>query len=203
MAVTRQRLPRGSGEQLRPEIVRAAKELMAAANTADDVSIRAVANAVGVSAPSIYLHFADKQELISAVVMDVFETLDREMVAAGAEAETPLDRLLAYGLAYVRFGVEHPEHYRLATMDPCPRPDVDVMLTDGAFVHFRTAVEDCMAAGDIAPGDSVSTTIELWAAAHGITALIVAKPELPIDDPMAIAERVLVAAALGHAPPSS
>ena len=200
MPATRRRSPRGSGEQLRPEIISAAKELMAAASTADDVSIRAVAAAVGVSAPSIYLHFADKQELISAVVVDVFEALDRDMVAAGAEATTPLDRLLAYGLAYVRFGIEHPEHYRLATMDPCPRPDVDVLLTDGAFVHFRAAVEDCMAAGDIAPGDSLSTTIELWAAAHGITALIVAKPELPIDDPMAIAERVLVAAALGRAP---
>lgn len=200
MAATRQRSPRGSGEQLRSEIISAAKDLMAAANTSDDVSIRAVAAAVGVSAPAIYLHFADKQQLLSAVVMDVFEALDRDMVAAGADAATPLERLLAYGLAYVRFGIEHPEHYRLATMDPCPRPDVDDMLTDGAFVHFRAAVEDCMASGDIAPGDSISTTIELWAAAHGITALIVAKPELPIDDPMAVAERVLVAAAVGHAP---
>jgi hypothetical protein len=85
-------------------------------------------------------------------------------------------------------------------MDPCPRPDVDLMLTDGAFVHFQAAVEECMAAGDIAQGDSLSTTIELWAAAHGITALIVAKPELPIDDPLEIAERVIAAAAAGHAP---
>ncbi|MGN6722950.1 MAG: TetR/AcrR family transcriptional regulator [Marmoricola sp.] len=199
MTVTRRRSPRGSGEQLRPEIVAAAKDLMAAAGTSEEVSIRAVATAVGVSAPSIYLHFADKQELISAVVLDVFEALDREMVAAGTEAVTPIDRLLAYGLAYVRFGLEHPEHYRIATMDPCPRPDVDTMLAEGAFVHFRSAVEACMEAGDLAQGDSVSVTIELWSAAHGITALLIAKPELPVDDPIAIAERVLVAAALGHA----
>lgn len=196
---TRKRLPRGSGEQLRPEIIQAAKNLMAAASTADDVSIRAVASAVGVSSPAIYLHFADKQELISAVVVDVFEDLDREMVAASAEAETPMDRLLAFGLAYVRFGLDHPEHYRLATMDPCPRPDVDEMLTHGAFEHFRSAVADCMTSGDLAPGDAVSATIELWAAAHGITALLIAKPELPVGDPMAIAERVLSAAAKGHA----
>jgi AcrR family transcriptional regulator len=175
---------------------------MAAANTADDVSIRAVATAVGVSAPSIYLHFADKQELVSAVVVDVFEALDRDMVAAGAEAATPIERLLAYGLAYVRFGLDHPEHYRIATMDPCPRPDVDTMLADGAFVHFRSAVEACMESGDLTQGDSLSVTIELWSAAHGIAALLIAKPELPVDDPIAIAERVLLAAAVGHAPPA-
>lgn len=197
---TRKRSPRGSGEQLRPEIIRAAKELMAAASTADDVSIRAVATAVGVSAPSIYLHFADKQELISAVVIDVFEELDRVMVASGVDAASPIERLLAYGLAYVRFGLDHPEHYRIATMDPCPRPDVDIMLANGCFVHFRSAVEECIAAGDLANGDSLLITIELWSAAHGIAALLITKPDLPVDDPMAMAERVLTAAALGHAP---
>lgn len=196
---SRKRSPRGSGEQLRPEIIRAAKELMAAARTADDVSIRAVANAVGVSSPSIYLHFADKQELLTAVVIDVFEELDRVMVAAGESAETPLDRLLAYGMAYVRFGWEHPEHYRIATMDPCARPDVDLMLANTCFVHFRDAVEECIANGDLADGDSTLITIELWSAAHGITALMVTKPDIPVDDPFAMAERVLVAAAAGHA----
>lgn len=199
---TRKRSPRGSGEQLRPEIIQAARKLMAAASTADDVSIRAVANAVGVSAPSIYLHFADKQELITAVVIDVFEELDRAMVAAGTDAASPLDRLLAYGLAYVSFGLHHPEHYRLATMDPCASPDVDMMLANGCFVHFRSAVEECIAAGDLAAGDSLATTIELWAAAHGITALLIAKPDIPVGDPMAIAERVLTSAAIGHAPTS-
>ena len=81
---------------------------MAKAATADDVSIRSVATAVGVTAPSIYLHFADKQELISAVVVDVFEELDRAMVAASASVEDPLERLKAMGLAYVRFAIDHP-----------------------------------------------------------------------------------------------
>ncbi|HWU33240.1 MAG TPA: TetR-like C-terminal domain-containing protein, partial [Marmoricola sp.] len=99
----------------------------------------------------------------------------------------------------VRFGLDHPEHYRIATMDPCPRPDVDLMLANGCFVHFRSAVEECMASGDLAVGDSLSVTIELWSAAHGITALLITKPDLPVDDPIAVAERVLTAAAVGHA----
>lgn len=194
----RRRSPRGSGEELRGEIIAAARDLMAQAMTADDVSIRSVASAVGVTAPSIYLHFADKQELISAVVVDVFDELDRAMVAASVSVADPLERLKAMGLAYVRFAVEHPEHYRLATMDPCPRPDVDQMLAAGCFVHFQEVVGECIDTGLFAPGDLTLITIELWSAAHGIAALLVAKPDLPVGDPMVIADRVLTASAVGH-----
>jgi AcrR family transcriptional regulator len=199
----RRRSPRGSGEELRGEIIVAARDLMAKAATADDVSIRSVATAVGVTAPSIYLHFADKQELISAVVVDVFDELDRVMVAASQSVEEPLDRLRAMGLAYVRFALDYPEHYRLATMDPCPRPDVDLMLAQGCFVHFQEVVETLITNGTFEQGDTTLTTIELWASAHGIAALLVAKPDLPVGDPMAIADRVLTASAVGHlAPPA-
>lgn len=194
----RRRSPRGHGDLLRPEIISAAKQLMAAAPAADNVSIRAVATAVGVTSPAIYLHFADKQELITAVVVDVFEELDRVMIAAGADAVDSEERLFAYGMAYVRFGLEHPEHYRLATMDPCARPDVDTVLANGCFLHFRSAVEACIADGVLAPEDSVLLTIELWTAAHGVTALLIAKPDLPIDDPLTLAERVLLAATAGR-----
>ncbi|BBH16269.1 TetR family transcriptional regulator [Nocardioides baekrokdamisoli] len=195
---TRRRSPRGSGEELRGEIIAAARDLMAKAATSDDVSIRSVAGAVGVTAPSIYLHFADKQELISAVVVDVFDELDQAMVTASQSVPDPLDRLQAMGLAYVRFAIDYPEHYRVATMDPCPRPDVDLMLAQGCFVHFQEVVAECVNTGVFAPGDITLLTIELWAAAHGIAALLVAKPDLPVGDPMLIADRVLTASAVGH-----
>lgn len=194
----RRRAPRGAGEELRPRIVAAAKELMAAATTAEEVSIRAVASAVGVTPPSIYLHFEDKRALITAVVIDVFEELDRVMLAAVADVADPLERLRAFGLSYVRFALDHPEHYRLATMDACPRPDVDQVLAAGAFVHFSEAVAACLEAGVFAPAEPVDVTLDLWAAAHGVAALLIAKPFLPFGDPMAYADRVLCAAAYGH-----
>ncbi len=195
----RRRNPRGSGEQLRGEIVAAAKQLLAKAASSDDVSIRAVADAVGVTPPSIYLHFADKDALIEAVVTDVFAELDAAMLAAAESISTPLERLCAFGLAYVRFAIEHPEHYRIATMDPCPRPDVDVVLADSAFTHFRDTVVQCMADGVFAEGDPIPVTIELWSAAHGVAALMITKPFLPWGDRLAFANRVLRSAALGHA----
>src|SRR4051812_49659681 len=83
----RRRASRGSGEQLRAEIVAATKDLLAGGASAESVSIRAVADAVGVTSPSIYLHFADKDALIEAVVADVFHALDAAMLAAAAEQE--------------------------------------------------------------------------------------------------------------------
>jgi AcrR family transcriptional regulator len=202
----RRRASRGSGEQLRAEIVAAAKDLLAASANSDAVSIRAVADAVGVTSPSIYLHFADKDELIHAVVGDVFAELDVAMVTAGDAVEEPLGKLRAYGLAYVEFAIGHPEHYRVATMGLSGvdglsegQSHLDEILADSAFTHFMATVTGCMEAGIFTPGDPVPVTLELWSAAHGIASLMIAKPYLPWGDKIAFADRILCSAALGHA----
>jgi len=198
--VRRPRAPRGSGEQLRDEIVAAARDLLAHARNADDVSIRKVAQKVGITSPSIYLHFADKDELIAAVVSDVFEELDKAMLAAAEGITDPMQRLLEYGLAYVRFATSHPEHYRIATMDPCMKvSNVDEILADGCFTHFSQTVAACMQAGQFPPGDPLRYTIQLWTAAHGVASLMIAKPWLPWGDPEVMAREVLLCAAKGMA----
>jgi AcrR family transcriptional regulator len=206
VSARRKRASRGSGELLREEIIAATKDLLAEAASSDAVSIRAVADAVGVTPPSIYLHFADKDALIDAVVADVFNELDTAMLAAGAATDKPLDRLCAFGLAYVTFALEHPEHYRLATMElrAMRRADdalspVDHVLADSAFTHFMATVSACMDAGIFAAGDPVPVTLELWAAAHGIASLMIAKPFLPWGEKLATANRMLRSAALGRA----
>jgi AcrR family transcriptional regulator len=195
----RQRAKRGSGEQLRAEIVAAAKKLLAEAGNADKVSIRAVADAVGVTPPSIYLHFADKDELLNAVVFDVFSELDAAMLQGADGLVEPLARLRAFGMSYIRFAIAHPEHYRLATMDPCASPPaVDEVLASSAFAHFQATVRECMDAGIFATGDPLPITLDLWAAAHGIASLIIAKPYLPWGELDVVADRILCAAAMGH-----
>jgi AcrR family transcriptional regulator len=196
----RRRASRGSGEQLREEIIDATKKLLAESGRAEDVSIRAVADAVGVTPPSIYLHFADKNALLGAVVANVFGELDEAMVAGAQPADSPLGRLFAYGLSYVRFAVSHPEHYRIATMDPCPTPNVEVdeVLRSSAFEHFRATVAECIESGVFTGGDELSITLDLWTAAHGVASLMIAKSYLPWGTVDEFAGRVLCAAAAGH-----
>jgi len=197
----RRRAQRGSGEQLRAEIVAATKELLATSGSADAVSIRAVADKVGVTSPSIYLHFADKAELLSAVVVDVFRELDEAMLAAATAEDTPMGRLRAYGLAYIEFATSHPEHYRIAVMDPTSESQaaMDEMLRHAAFGHFNACVVDCMQAGIFRGDDPLPLTFQLWSAAHGVASLMIAKPHLPWGDAMTFADHVLCSAALGLA----
>src|SRR5919197_144730 len=109
MAVSesRRRAParRGEGERLRREIVDAAIALIA--DRGDEaVSMRAIARAVGVSPPAVYLHFADRQELMLAVLDHVFADLGRALEKADTGA--PHARVRALVRAYVSWGVTHP-----------------------------------------------------------------------------------------------
>ncbi|MGW6334456.1 TetR/AcrR family transcriptional regulator [Nocardia rhamnosiphila] len=194
----RPRSPRGHGSRLRAEIITATRELLERTGDVGAVSIRAVAGVVGVSAPSIYRHFADKDALIEAAVAEVFEALNTAMQAAVDPADPPALRLHRLGLAYVRFALDHPEQYRLATIPTTHQGAVDMVLTSGAFRYFAATVEAAMADGLIDRADPTPLVLELWAAAHGIASLLLAKPYLPWGDPMAVAERVLDAACFGH-----
>ncbi|MFD6155756.1 TetR/AcrR family transcriptional regulator [Nocardia sp. NPDC060256] len=194
----RSRSARGTGAQLRAEILDAAGELLARTGHADAVSIREISRRVGVSAPSIYRHFADKDELIEAVVVRVFEDLDAAIAAESDPSVSPITRLCEQGLAYVRFAREHPEQYRLATIPSMSGGAVDQVLGSGAFLRFARTVQECMDAGVITPGDPLPVVLDLWAAAHGIASLLIAKPFIPWGDTEVVANRVLRAACIGH-----
>ena len=197
----RQRAARGSGDQLRAEILQAARDLLAETGSADEVSIRAVSDVVGVSAPSIYRHFADKDALIDAVVAEVFGEFDDVMQTAAADADNPVDRLRLQGLAYVRFAREHPEQYRLATTQGTGgAATVDQVLGAAVFTNLLGSVAECVRIGVFAADDDpTEIAMDLWAAAHGIASLQIAKPNLPWGDPDAAAERVMKAASIGRA----
>src|SRR5512139_3844661 len=160
--VKRRRAPRGSGEQLREQILDATTDLLLDTGHAKDVSIRLVAERVGVTPPSIYLHFADKDALLDAVCARYFEKLDDEMRQVSAGAASTIEVLRAQGLAYVRFAMKTPELYRIATMSESrPGSDVDVALNSSAFDHLRHTVEALMAEGIYPPEDPTTVALEL------------------------------------------
>jgi AcrR family transcriptional regulator len=203
VSVRRRRAPRGAGDQLRDEILDATTELLLKTGDAKAVSIRSVARQVGVTPPSIYLHFADKEALLDAVCVRYFEKLDDEMQAAagvaGEDGPSAIDVLREQGLAYVRFALRTPELYRIATMERGhPGSDVDIMLNSSAFVHMRTTVEALISEGIYPPGDPTARALELWTAAHGVAALLISRPYLPWGDMEEFADRVLCSLCCGH-----
>ena len=174
----RKRAPRGQGAALRGEVLRAAMDLLRETGSEESVSLRVVAQRVGVSVPSIYLHFADKQALLDAVCGEVFEQLHVVMKTASADALNPWEALRAQGVAYVEFALANPEHYRIVMMRGPSHADPSDEIASGAFGHLLEGVTACIGLG-VLEGDPVDLGLKLWAAAHGIASLLIAKPAFP------------------------
>jgi AcrR family transcriptional regulator len=194
----RKRARRGQGQALRGEVLHAAMDLLRETGDEASVSLRAVAERVGVTVPSIYLHFEDKAALMDAVCGEVFEALHVVMKEASAGASDPLDALHRQGVAYVRFALDNPEHYRIVMSRTPDGLDPAEEVVSGAFGYLLESVLACTQLG-VFEGDPVELGLRLWAAAHGIASLLIAKPAFPWPPVDEVVERTMHAAGLGLA----
>jgi AcrR family transcriptional regulator len=180
----RRRARRGEGERLRDEILEAATDLLIETGSADKVSTRAVAQRVGCTSPSIYLHFPDKAALMYAVCERQFDTLGEVLEKALADIDDPVERLRAGARTYAEFALEHPEQYRVMMMDEAYaelyEDTLDHLGSSPGFQTIVHAVEDGIESGQLAPGDPVMIALTLWAAVHGMVSLLIVKPKLEL-----------------------
>jgi AcrR family transcriptional regulator len=190
---SRPRSPRGEGEKLRDDLLDVTEQLMIETGRADSVSIRAIADAVGVTPPSIYLHFPDKESLILAVCNRHFEVFDAVIEDAGRSTDDPVESLRRRGRAYVRFGLENPEPYRILFMtrtESAQQRDVVVDAGARAFQHLVDAVQRCIDAGAFRRVDPVLAATGVWTAVHGVTSLLISMPGLLWPDVEALVDHV-------------
>lgn len=104
---------RGQGAFLRAEILAAATRLLGRATSRDAVTLRAIAREAGIAAPSIYAHFADRDDVLDIVVSDTFRVLESACHRAVASATTGIERIRAISHAYLDFAEQHRSAYRI------------------------------------------------------------------------------------------
>src|SRR5690349_18787753 len=75
-------------------------------------SLRDVARRSGYSPAGLYEYFSGKDELVAAVAGESLAQLHAALTRASRDT-TPPGRLIALGLAYVRFARENPQHFLL------------------------------------------------------------------------------------------
>ncbi len=175
----RQRNRHGEGTRLREEIVAAAERLMAAGSAEDSLSLRAVAREAGIAAPSIYLHFASKEELQRGIVDAFFLDLRDAITEAFGETADPLRALLSGCLAYCRFAEERPGAYRALFATPRDGGLAGPEAPDSGRDALGTLVDAlarCMEAGSAPRTDPFALAVEVWTALHGIASLRWAMP---------------------------
>jgi len=140
----------------RGEIVDAARSLLDAEGP-DGLSMRRIADRLGIRASSLYKHVPDKSELEHAIISAGFEELAEAFAAATGPRGPRLDVLAA---AYRDFGRAHPHLYRLMTERPLDRARLAPGVEDAAAAPLLAAT-----GGD---GDAARAA---WAFAHGMTIL--------------------------------
>ena len=191
----RSRNPRGEGSRLRGELVSAASTLLETISGEEALSLRAVARQAGVAPQSVYLHFADRRALMTAVYAIRFGELSTELTAAAAAAapDSPRARLAAICHAYCDYGLRHPGRYRvLFGTAGAPGWEPQAMPGMATWDLFRTAVRDCL---DPAIDDTsaAQTAVCIWAALHGLLTLRRDRPSFPWPDLTTLTDTVLTA----------
>lgn len=180
---TRTRNRRGEGSRLRDDIVSAAVEILETTGNPEAITLRAVARQVGIAAPSIYGHFADRDAIIEAVVIEGFTRLTRVSREALAGSADPVESLRLGCDAYLRFGVEHPNVYQLmftcGAVLPSNSPPISLEAGLQAFDVMVGAIEAVQAAGRSEPGDAFADATAMWVALHGMNTLMANLPLFP------------------------
>ena len=165
--------------------------------------MRAVANAAGVTPAAIYRHFTDRSELIFEVCERRFRELDRVVEEAAASSADPLESLRRRGRAYVRFGLAHPEEYRIWFMSKpgaTPGWTAERIIKGPVVTHLVQAVQACLDAGVIRPADPTLVAFGLWSAVHGLTSLLITKPAFPWPDLDGLLDHILSMQVVGLVP---
>jgi len=140
----------------RDDIIDAAGQLLERDGT-EGLTMRAVAGELGIRAPSLYKHIADKRELEIAVVAAALEQQAEAFERVIANSGDPVPAIAA---AYRSWALEHPHLYTLMNDQPLPRDELPEGLEERAVLPLLDAF-----------GGDMDRARAAWAFAHGMVSL--------------------------------
>jgi AcrR family transcriptional regulator len=159
-------------------------------NGPDGVTMRAIADELGIRAPSLYKHIADKHELEVALIAEGFiqqaEAFEKATLAGDDHPA------LAIADAYRSWGLGHRHLYRLMNDQPLPRDELPEGVEDRSIAYVLDAF-----AGD---RDRARAA---WAFAHGMVTLELADrfpPDIDVSAAWRIGIESIVAGMAGDRP---
>lgn len=167
----------GEGGRLREEILLVAERMLVESSTEEVLTLRAVAERAGVTTPSVYRHFASKDELVEAVCLRAWDGLGSRIREACARLTDPLIALGQCGRTYVRFALDHPVQYRVLMLRRAAGPEVSP-ASETCFAYMVDAVKACVDDG-VLRGQPRTLALSLWSAMHGCASLLITQPSLP------------------------
>ncbi|MFZ4605367.1 MAG: TetR/AcrR family transcriptional regulator [Caulobacter sp.] len=174
------RKPKGDGHMRRGEILQAAERIFIAEGY-QGATIRKIADEVGVSSTALYMHFRDKDEIL----LEICDSAIAVLLKQNSEiAVRPIDAVARVRLmldAYITFALENPNAYQLVFCGHSgvlsdDKQAATEALGDSCYDKFLGAVREIGASGRLRTGTVESAAQAMWAACHGLVALLLTKP---------------------------
>lgn len=186
-------------QPLNREVISAAARDILVSDGLHGVSLRRVATNLGVTAPALYAHVADKRDLLQGIVeQEVDRLIERFETVQGGD---PLEHLRGMCRAYVDYGLTNPDLFRAMFLF---RPELTAEPWGGKpalgeRIHraFVAAVERAQHDHVIEGIDAELAALTVWTTAHGVVTTLLSGPPLHIDLKNRLADTAVVAALTG------
>ncbi len=159
--------------QMRQEILDAARRIVQEQGI-ENLSMRALASAVGVHAPTIYDYFVNKDAVLDALYLEGADRLHTAFAEAIAAFPAGRARLQALGRAYRSFALSDPDLFQLifGRVEASYRPSEAVVPRAAElFSVLVHEVQAAMNAGELRLTDPVEVALATWSMAHGFVTL--------------------------------
>lgn len=156
----------------REGIIASARELLGDGGL-DRLTLRRLAAHLGVTAPALYGHVKDKEDLLRALAEDEFGRLQARFDAI--DSTDPVERIRALNRAYADQARDNPELFRVMFLFP---PDlggasglpeeIELPAATKVFTAAAETVTAAIDAGSIVADDPLLVALTLWSAVHGV-----------------------------------
>ena len=183
----------------RDAISTAARDILVAEGL-HNVSLRKVAGRLGVTAPALYAHVADKRDLLQGIAESEINRLVDQFKSVSDD--DPVERIRMQCRAYVDYACSNPDLFRamfLFRPELTAEPFGDLPpLGSRLFDVVQDAVQEAIQRGCFGEAvDAQRATLTIWTAAHGAATMLLSGPPLEAEVQNRLADAVVGAVLAG------
>lgn len=158
---------------LRNALISAAVDIMTDEGI-EALTLRKVADHVGVSRTAPYRHFDSKDALVALIAEESFRQLGEAVIKAKeAAGDIPLERFYAGGFAYAHFAVACRSRYFLMFGNNLDRAAYPQLVSTGleTFKILADSIRELQQNGTLKKDDPVEQAFVIWSSLHGVVHL--------------------------------
>ncbi|NUQ82905.1 MAG: TetR/AcrR family transcriptional regulator [Bacteroidetes bacterium] len=150
----------------------------------EKTSLRKIAEQIEYSPATIYLYYADKDELFFAIHDEAFKHFFETMYGLDSVTD-PFERLVQLGQRYIDFSMKNPELYDLMFLMEAPMKSQQVCEEwghgDRSWEALYQIISECIAAGYFKSGDALNISRLVFSFMHGLMTVYIRRKKMMED----------------------